>query len=109
MKLYGLKNCDSCRKAKKELEAAGNEVEFIDVRQDPIDENILAGFLEAFGEEKLVNKKSTTWRQLDEAARTLPALELLRANPSLMKRPVIQGQDGLFLGWARDVQVLFEQ
>ncbi|MCZ4273501.1 ArsC/Spx/MgsR family protein [Maritalea porphyrae] len=109
MKLYGLKNCDSCRKAKKTLEANGNTVEFVDVRQTPLDDAALSRFLQEFGEEKLVNKKSTTWRQLDEASRALPAMELLKANPSLMKRPVLQTEDGLFLGWAKDVQAHFEQ
>jgi len=107
MKLYGLKNCDSCRKAKKALEAAGNDIDFVDVRQTPLDEAKLKRFLDAFGEEKLVNKKSTTWRQLDEASRAEPALKLLSDNPSLMKRPVIETADALFLGWASDVQKHF--
>jgi len=107
MKLYGLKNCDSCRKAKKALEAAGNDIDFVDVRQTPLDEAKLKRFLDAFGEEKLVNKKSTTWRQLDEASRAEPALKLLADNPSLMKRPVIETADALFLGWASDVQKHF--
>lgn len=107
MKLYGLKNCDSCRKAKKALEAAGNKVEFFDVRQTPLDEAMLKRFLDAFGEDKLVNKKSTTWRQLEEHARLQPALQLLSENPSLMKRPVIETDAALFLGWAADVQKHF--
>ncbi|MFT6657360.1 ArsC/Spx/MgsR family protein [Maritalea sp.] len=107
MKLYGLKNCDTCRKARKALQAFGNDVEFIDVRQSPLDATTLAKFLDTFGDDKLLNKKSTTWRQLDAAARALPALALLRDHPSLMKRPVIQTDDGLFLGWAKDVQTHF--
>ncbi len=107
MKLYGLKNCDTCRKAKKMLEAAGHEVEFVDVRQSPLEENKLAHFLSEFGEDKLINKKSTTWRQLSETDRTKPSLELLIENPSLMKRPVIEGTDAFHLGWAKDVQDAF--
>ncbi|MGJ8527194.1 Spx/MgsR family RNA polymerase-binding regulatory protein [Maritalea sp.] len=104
MKLYGLKNCDTCRKAKKMLEAKGHEVTFVDVRQSPLEEKQLSQFLKAFGEDKLINKKSTTWRQLSEADRTKPALELLVENPSLMKRPVIELKDTLHLGWTKDVQ-----
>ena len=104
MKLYGLKNCDSCRKAKKELEAAGNELEFIDVRATPLDEATLEGFLSAFGADKLVNKKSTTWRQLDEVERAKNPLQLLVENPSLMKRPVIETDKGCFLAWTADTK-----
>jgi len=107
MKLYGLKNCDTCKKAQKALEAGGNDVEFIDVRQSPLDSSVLERFLGAFGEEKLVNKKSTTWRQLDEPARATPALQLLKDNPALMKRPVIQTDNELLLGWGKEVQVRF--
>jgi len=107
MKLYGLKNCDSCRKARKALETAGKTVEFIDVRQNPLDENKLGLFLQTFGEENLVNRKSTTWRQLGEAARQQPALELLKEHPALMKRPVLQSGDSIHLGWAKDVQAHF--
>lgn len=104
MKLYGLKNCDSCRKAKKELEAAGNDVEFIDVRAAPLNEATLCAFLTAFGADKLVNKKSTTWRQLDEGERGKAPLELLAAYPSLMKRPVIETENGCFLGWTAETK-----
>jgi Spx/MgsR family transcriptional regulator len=104
VKLYGLKNCDSCRKAKKALEGEGREVEFVDVRATPLSADEIAIYLDAFGEDKLVNKKSTTWRQLGVEDREKPALDLLLANPSLMKRPLIVDGDKLWLGWTKDVQ-----
>ena len=102
MKLYGLKNCDTCRKALKKLAEAGRDVTFVDVRADGVPEAELVRFLDAFGD-KLVNTRSTTWRGLSESERERPALDLLQANPTLMKRPVID--DGqLYLGWTKDVE-----
>ncbi|SLN44270.1 putative reductase [Pseudoruegeria aquimaris] len=98
MKLYGLKTCDTCRKALKDLKDAGVEVAFVDVRADGVPERDLARFLTAFGE-NLINRRSTTWRGLDEAARAAAPLALLQAHPTLMKRPVIEAGDRLFLGW----------
>lgn len=102
--LYGLKNCDTCRKASKALEASGRDVKFHDVKKEPISRDQLASFVEAFGVDKLVNKKSTTWRGLDEAARQRDPLDLLAENPSLMKRPVIVDGEEKYLGWQGDVQ-----
>ncbi len=102
MKLYGLKACDTCRKAQKQLEAAGKTVEFIDVRATPVAAHDLARFYAAFGD-ALINTRSTTWRGMDEAARAAPPLEQLAQNPTLMKRPVIEA-DSLHLGWSKDTQ-----
>ena len=103
MKLYGLKNCDTCKKALKSLAQAGIEVEFIDVRADGVPLDELLVFLETFGD-KLVNTRSTTWRGLSAEARSKPALTLLQAHPTLMKRPVIRIGPTLFLGWNDTVQ-----
>lgn len=107
MKLYGLKNCDTCRKAVKQLEASGNVVEFVDVRKEPLSAEQFSEFVTAFGVGKLINKKSTTWRQLSAEDRETDPVPLLQANPSLMKRPVIVSDQGLMLGWAKDVQAKF--
>ena len=64
--LYGLKNCDTCRKALKEIEGDGHNVTLIDVREDGMDPGLLAGLLAKHGDEVLLNKKSTTWRELSE-------------------------------------------
>ncbi|MEQ9693410.1 ArsC/Spx/MgsR family protein [Shimia sp. SDUM112013] len=99
MKLYGLKNCDTCRKALKALE----NIELVDVRADGVPAEILQKAYDEFGA-ALVNTRSTTWRGLDEAERARPALDLLAEHPTLMKRPLIERDGELFLGWTRDVQ-----
>ena len=99
MIVYGLKNCDTCRKAVKALAAAGHEVTLRDIRAEPLTGAERARFLAAFGE-ALVNRRSTTWRGLDEAARAAPPEALLAAHPALMKRPVIETAEGLHLGWS---------
>ena len=105
MKLYGLKNCDSCRKALKELQSGGQSVEFIDLRATPVAVEQLQKWLDEHGDAVLVNRKSTTWRGLDEQARQQPALALLGVNPTLIKRPVIESGDNIFVGWTAEVQM----
>ncbi len=89
LKLYGLPHCDSCRAARKALDAAGIAHEFIDLRAAPPDADTLGHWLDALGEQALVNRRSTTWRGLDETARRQPTLSLLAAEPTLIKRPVL--------------------
>ncbi|MEM9140448.1 MAG: ArsC/Spx/MgsR family protein, partial [Pseudomonadota bacterium] len=67
--LYGLKTCDTCRKALKALDAAGRDVAFVDVRADGVPPTVLQAWVETLGVETLVNTRSTTWRGLDEAVR----------------------------------------
>ena len=93
MQLYGLKTCDSCRKARKALQ--NKQVEYIDVREGQVPGAVLEAALAKFGD-ALLNRASTTWRGLDEVARASDPLALLKANPTLMKRPLIvhDGQMG---------------
>lgn len=101
MRIYGLKACDTCRKAVKALPGA----ELVDVRADPLEADQIARFLEAFGS-ALVNTRSTTWRGLDDAERSKAPEALLAAHPALMKRPVIETDAGaLHLGWTKAVQL----
>ncbi|WP_170383187.1 ArsC/Spx/MgsR family protein [Ruegeria atlantica] len=99
MRLYGLKNCDTCRKALKSLPDA----EFFDVRADGVPNDVLAQALDLFGK-ALLNTRSTTWRGLDEADRMRPPLELLAEHPTLMKRPLIEQDGTLYLGWAAETK-----
>lgn len=99
MQLYGLKTCDTCRKALKTI----GDIEFFDVRTAGIPPHVLDRALETFGSD-LVNLRSTTWRGLDDATRALPADEVLRAHPTLMKRPLIVDGDRMHLGWSAQVQ-----
>ena len=104
MIVYGIKTCDTCRKALKALEAADLSPQFRDVRADPLDKDERAEFIAAFAD-TLLNKASTTWRGLDDAEREQPVDILLAAHPTLMKRPVIRGA-ALTLGWKKDAQAV---
>jgi len=103
MVICGLKTCDSCRKAAKALKAAGHPVRLRDLRDEPLGPDELHRFLDAFGQ-ALVNRRSATWRGLDEAARAGDPVELLAKHPALMKRPVIEADGRLHLGWDAEVQ-----
>lgn len=99
MQLYGLKTCDSCRKAVKALP----DVTFIDVRSDGVPDKVLAAALERFGS-ALVNTRSTTWRGLSEAERSAAPIALLKEHPTLMKRPLMLDGETMYLGWTKEVQ-----
>lgn len=94
MRLFGLKTCDTCRKALKIL----TDATFVDVRADGMPEEVLDEALMRFGD-SLVNTRSTTWRGLDATERTRPARDLLIEHPTLMKRPLIERDGQLYLGW----------
>ena len=99
MVIFGLKNCDTCKKALRALPGA----KLHDVRENPLEHTELERFFAAFGD-ALINRKSTTWRGLSEAERARDPIVLLGAHPTLMKRPVIEGKQGLFLGWGEETR-----
>jgi arsenate reductase len=100
MRIYGLKACDTCRKALKLLPGA----QLVDLRETPLAEVLLERALAQFSGD-LVNQRSTTWRGLSEVERAMAPAALLRAHPALMKRPLIETEDGtLYLGWTPAVQ-----
>ena len=103
MKIFGLKNCDKCRLALKTLLSAGVNVSLVDVRSDGISVKRLEGFYKKFGSE-LVNKRSTTWRNLSEDEKVQDIIPLLVKYPTLMKRPIIDLNDKIELGWDKDVE-----
>lgn len=99
MRIYGLKNCDNCRKALKSLPDA----ELVDVRAEGLPDAVLDAALAQF-QGALVNTRSATWRGLDEAERGMAARDLIKAHPAVMKRPLIAAGNALFLGWSKDVE-----
>ena len=105
--IYALKSCVSCKKAIKALTAAGHQLEIIDVRADGVPEARLVEWLATHGAEIVINRKSTTWRGLDEAVRGPDPLALLQAHPTLLKRPVIVADGTSHVGWSKDVQAQF--
>jgi arsenate reductase len=107
MKLYGLKNCDSCKKALSQLRAAGHEIAFFDIRTDPLDYSQIADLLARYGDQVVLNRKSTTWRNLAESDRLLSPRTLLAMHPKLIKRPIIFHNGSSYVGWSKDVQTAF--
>ena len=103
MRFFGLKSCDTCRKARKAITEAGLDITVIDVRDDGIPEEDLVRIVDTFGD-KAINRASTTWRALDDTEKQQDTLALLRAHPTLLKRPVIDTGNGLTQGWKADVQ-----
>lgn len=101
--VYGLKNCDTCRKALRWLDSEGHAHQFIDIRTDTPAAATLADWVDAVGLTALINRRSTTWRQLDDATRDSldedKAPALLLAHPTLVKRPVLVTADSVSVGF----------
>jgi Spx/MgsR family transcriptional regulator len=91
--LYGIKNCDTVRKARKWLEAHGVEYTFHDVRSDGLDKKALSVWVKAVGWEVLLNRRGTTWRKLPdtdkESINEANAIKLMLVQPAMIKRPVL--------------------
>lgn len=85
MIIYGLKNCDACRKALR----ANPGATLRDLRDAPLSAAERARFVAALGD-KLINTRSATWRKLTEAERAASAESLIAAHPALIKRPVFE-------------------
>jgi arsenate reductase-like glutaredoxin family protein len=103
MRFFGLKTCDTCRKALSALRETGHQPLVIDVRADGIAPSDLAAMLAALGD-GAVNKSSATWRALSEEERRAPGAELIAAHPTLLKRPVIEAGGVWHQGWSPAVQ-----
>lgn len=99
VRLHGIPNCDTVKKARAWLGAQGVAHEFIDFKKSVPDEATLRRWLAAVGLQRLVNRQGTTWRGLDDATRAAAeheagAVALMQAQPSLIKRPVVQWPEG---------------
>ncbi len=107
IKLFGLKTCDTCKKALRDIEAGGQSAEFVDIRAEADLAAKLPEWLKAVGD-KLVNRSSTTWRSLsdaDKAKATGSSLEgLLLGHPTLIKRPVIEVDGEVLVGWTSEAK-----
>lgn len=93
MQLYGLKRCGTCKKAVDWLTGHDIAHEFVDYREHPLDPNALLAYARQLGGwEKLVNRASTTWRNLDAAEREVATdeqwLALIATHPTLIRRPL---------------------
>ena len=93
--LYGIPNCDTVKKARAWLNAQGLAHEFHDFKKAGVPADRLAVWESELGWEKLLNRQGTTWRKLDQAEQAgavdaASAQALMRAQPSLIKRPVVE-------------------
>ena len=106
--LYGLANCDSCRKARKMMEERSLTVDFVDVRKSPLTAEVIGKIIASAGWERVLNRKSTTWRGLNNAQKSdmdaAKATELIARYPALMKRPVIVAGPDIYVGFDEAVQ-----
>lgn len=105
--LYGISNCDTVRKARKWCEAEGIKAAYHDFRKDGLSKDHVEKWMAAIGADKLVNKRGTTWRGLSDAekASTGAALvDLLVANPAIIKRPVIEHGGTITVGFTKTEQ-----
>ena len=93
IKVYGIKNCDTVKKAIAYLNDCGIDFQFIDFRQNPISQQVLKKMVDSAGWELLINKRSTTYRSLSEEEKSNINYDLVLKLPTLIKRPVlIQGE-----------------
>lgn len=101
--LYGIRPCDTVKKARHWLDTRNIEYRFHDFRGDGLTPALLQSWLDRKGHEALINRRSTTWRGLSDTARAglnrEHALSLILANPTLIKRPVLTGPDLLLIGF----------
>jgi len=97
--VHGIPNCDTVKRARAWLAGEGLAAGFHDFKKAGLPPVLLDGWIAALGWEPLLNRKGTTWRQLDEATRAgvgdaASARALMLAQPSLVKRPVVAWPDG---------------
>ncbi|EEQ09279.1 Arsenate reductase and related [Yersinia mollaretii ATCC 43969] len=102
LRLYGIKNCDTIKKARRWLEEQGIAYQFHDYRVDGLSDEHLQGFIDKLGWEPLLNTRGTTWRKLPEAQRAgitdaQSAKVLMLAQPAIIKRPLLAAANGEML------------
>ncbi|EPN1379445.1 ArsC family reductase [Providencia stuartii] len=100
--MYGIKNCDTIKKARRYLEDNGINYQFHDYRVEGIDDALLSTFIAQLGWEVLVNKRGTTWRKLSDAEKNAvvdaeSAKKVLLAEPAMIKRPILVSADNRYL------------
>ena len=103
--LYGIPNCDTVKKARAWLTGQGLAYSFHDFKKAGVPPERLAAWEDALGWQKLLNRQGTTWRKLDAAVQSgvtdaASAQALMRAQPSVIKRPVVE--------WGHDTNVGFD-
>lgn len=102
--LYGIKNCDTVKKARKWLESEGIQYQFHDFREDGLEQKSVQQWIKELGWEVLLNKRSTSWKALDEKAREAMddanAVKAILEQPTLIKRPLLDTGKERFTGFS---------
>lgn len=103
--LYGIKNCDTVKKARRWLDEHGVAYRFHDFRADGLDQARLARWVKQLGRETVLNRRGTSWRALSEAQRAnivddARAIAAMLTQPTLIKRPVLEYLGGVQVGFA---------
>lgn len=102
--LYGIKNCDTVKKARNYLENNGIDYTFHDFREDGLNDVQLRAWVTKLGWEKLLNKRSATWRNLPQETKDnlseVIALAVMEDQPTIIKRPVMETSTGVFIGFS---------
>lgn len=104
--IYGIKNCNSMKKAFDKLDALELTYQFFDYKKQQIDEQILTNWIEKFGVDVILNKKGTTWRKLSDEQKQQANnnlneainINLMINNPSMIKRPIIVVDETILIG-----------
>lgn len=106
VELYGIKNCDTVKKTRLWLDNNGISYQFHDYRVDGVTQNQLQSFADKLGWEKMLNRSSTSWRQLTPEQQAdlseAKALQLMLAMPTLIKRPILDTGSDLLIGFKPD-------
>ena len=110
--LFGIPNCDTVRKARKWLDEHGLTHEFIDLRADRPSVKKISEWLSAVGSERLINRRSSTFKQLSPGEKTAlggsDTVSVLQARPSFIKSPVLEWNRAVSVGFkAEDYSLLF--
>lgn len=104
MKVYGIKNCDTVKKARAWLDAQDIDYEFVDFKKSPPNAAEISRWCDALGTNVVLNRRGTTWKKLslkeqDSADSTRGAIAIMVAHPSAIKRPVIKTESGYVVGF----------
>ncbi len=100
IKLYGIPNCGTVKKAREFLAAHGIAYEFHDFKKQGVSEALIAGWMQQIGWQKLLKKTGPTWGQLPDAVKAsirddASALALMLEKPNVIKRPVLEQNDNV--------------
>jgi arsenate reductase (glutaredoxin) len=106
IKIYGIPNCDTMKKARKWLDNHNLAYEFHDYKKSGVPEKNLKRWIKDAGWEAILNKRGTSWRKLDDRVKNSidesSSIQVMLDNPSTIKRPVLESGDKLLVGFKEE-------